>query len=106
MKVPVARLVMVSACITTFALAASCRQETSPTNRQSSGSGIAGGDAGGLAEAFVTALFIAREQARESGECAQAVQPAVRRNDVDPAWTRLICLAVAREDAGRGSSAE
>jgi hypothetical protein len=83
-------------------VSAGCKQEKSPTDGQFTARSIGGGtDPAALAETLVTLLFIARKQARDTGECAEGEQPLDRRSVKAGALKRLLCDRVARQEASK-----
>jgi hypothetical protein len=79
--------------------ASACKQEKSPPDGQSSARSIGGGaDQMALAEAIIL-LFIARKQARDTGECVQGEPPLDRRSSEDRMLKRLLCDPLARQEA-------
>lgn len=72
--------------LATFVSVGACKQEKLPTDGQSPTRTIGGGtDQAVLAETIVTVLFIARKQARDSGECDQSEQRQDPRSGEDRA---------------------
>jgi hypothetical protein len=106
MKLRIRKLISLIA-FATFVSAGACKQEKLPTDGQSPTRTIGGGtDQAALAETIVTVLFIARKQARDSGECDQSEQRQDPRSGEDRASKRLLCDPLARQEVNGASSAE
>jgi hypothetical protein len=103
MKLRIRQLIGLIA-VATF-VSAGCKQEKSPPDGQFTARSIGSGtDPAALAETIVTLLFIARKQARDTGECAQGEQPLDRRSVKAGALKRLLCDRLTRQEAKRSSS--
>src|SRR5688500_17190523 len=93
--------------IAPFVSVGACKQEKLPTDGQSPARTIGGGtDQAVLAETIVTVLFIARKQARDSGECDQSEQRQDPRRGEDRALRRLLCDPLAQQEAKGAFSAQ